>query len=157
MGGPVMRKYLVTASALVASALLIAGCGDDSSDSSNGGDDGDAVEAGAGPVQMQLRDFEFSPDDIEADAGSTVTIELENTGSASHTFTTDSVDEELSPGDTATVEVEVPDGGVTFVCRFHEGQGMTGSIGAGGSGSGAGGGGEEPAPETSGGGGAPGY
>jgi plastocyanin len=144
-----MRKHFVIALALAAAVLLIGGCGDDGSDSSDDG--GNAVEAGAGPVNVQLRDFEFSPDDIQAEAGSTVTVELENTGSASHTFTTDTVDEELSPGDTATVEVEVPDGGVTFVCRFHEGQGMTGSIGPGGAGAG-----NQPVPET-GGGGAPGY
>ena len=158
-----MRKRLVVAVTLLTPALGLAACGDSS-------DDGDSVEA-EGDVSIEMRDFEFSPSDPQATAGETITVELENTGSARHTFTTDGIDEEVSPGDSTTVDVEVPDGGLTFVCRFHEGQGMTGEfVVAGGGGGGqpppttAGGGSETApttsdgtAPTTSGGGGAPGY
>lgn len=142
-----MRKDVVVTFAVVTAVLGLAAC----SDSSDSGD-GDSVEAGGDGVSIELRDFEFSPNEVDAAPGETVTINLENTGSSSHTFTTDGVDEELSPGDTATVDVDVPDGGVTFACRFHEGQGMTGEIVATGS---PGGGGEEPAPTTAPAGGAP--
>jgi plastocyanin len=142
-----MRKRLVIGFGVLTAVVVLAAC-NDSSDSGDGG----SVEAGGNGVSMELRDFEFSPSEVDGAAGETVTINLENTGSSRHTFTTDGVDEELSPGDTKTVEVDVPDGGVTFVCRFHEGQGMTGEIVVAG---GAGDGGGEPAPTTAPAGGAP--
>ena len=153
-----MRKILVTLAALAAATAFVAACGDD-----NGGD-GDAVEAddeasGPADVTLQLEDFQFSPDSLEGTAGETLTLELDNTGDASHTFTGEGVDEVLQPGDTATVAVDVPDTGeFEFFCRFHRSQGMTGAIVVSGTAPG-GGGGEEPAPapETSGGGGSPGY
>ena len=153
-----MRKSLATLTVLVAAAAFLAGCGDD-----NGGDDGDAVEAdneASGPADatLQLEDFQFSPESLEGTAGETLTIELENTGDASHTFTSDGVDETVQPGDTSTVDVDLPDtGDFEFFCRFHRSQGMTGTITTGAVA--PGGGGEEPAPapETSDGGGVPGY
>ena len=148
-----MRKHLVVAITLLTPALGLAACGD----SSDSADDGDAVETDDAGVSIEMRDFEFSPRQVESAGAERLTIELENTGGTRHTFTADGVDEEVAPGDSTTVEVEVPDGGLTFVCRFHEGQGMTGSIGVNGGGAGSGGGGEEPAPATEGGGGAPGY
>jgi len=118
-----MRRPFVVMLALLTTAAALAACGDD-----NG--DGDGVEADGGDsLAVDLTDFVFSPDELEATAGETVSIELENTGSASHTFTGDGVDEEVAPGDSATVEVTLPDSGnFDFFCRFHEGQGMVGSI-----------------------------
>ena len=122
-----MRKPVVVMLALVTTAAVIGACGDD-----NGG-----VEAGGGGdgdgLAVDLTDFRFSPDELEGTAGETVSIQLENTGSASHTFTGDGVDEEVSPGDSATVEVTLPDtGSFDFFCRFHPGQAMEGSITTGG-------------------------
>jgi hypothetical protein len=63
----------------------------------------------------------------------------------------------VQPGDTSTLEVDLPDTGeFEFFCRFHRSQGMTGAIVVSGT---APGGGEEPAPapDTTSGGGVPGY
>jgi plastocyanin len=122
-----MRKRLVVMLALVTTAVVVTACGDD------GGGGNGAVEAGGGGdgdgLAVDLTDFQFSPAELEGTAGETVSIELENTGSARHTFTGDGVDEEVAPGDGATVEVTLPDSGsFDFFCRFHQGQGMEGSI-----------------------------
>jgi plastocyanin len=121
-----MRTRLVVTIALVTTAAVLAACGDD-----NGGGNGN-VEADGGDgdgLAVDLTDFQFSPDELEGTAGETVSVELENTGSARHTFTGEGVDEEVGPGDSATVEVTLPDSGnFDFFCRFHEGQGMVGSI-----------------------------
>jgi plastocyanin len=121
-----MRKPLVVTFALVTTAAALAACGDDNGD----GDGGvEADGGGGGGLAVDLTDFRFSPDELDGTAGEAVSIELENTGSARHTFTGEGVDEEVAPGDSATVEVTLPDSGnFDFFCRFHEGQGMVGSI-----------------------------
>lgn len=146
-----MRKRLVVMLALVTTAALVAACGDDSR-GGNGGVDADGGDDGDG-LAVDLTDFQFSPDELEATAGETVSIQLENTGSARHTFTGDGVDEEVAPGDSATVEVTLPDSGsFDFFCRFHQGQGMEGSITTGGAPAG-----DTPATSAPSGGGTPGY
>jgi plastocyanin len=120
-------------------ALLTAACGDD-----DGGDSGGApvklqgtVNKGAtgtvsnGEVEIELDNFYFGPTYTKADAGSTVTVKLENEGDATHTFTIDSlnIDEEVAPGATAEVEVKLPaSGAIRYYCRFHAGQGMQGAF-----------------------------
>ena len=121
-----MRKPLVATLTFALIGVLVAGCGDDD----GGGNDAVEAEGGDGDgLAVGLTDFEFSPDELEGAAGETVSIQLENTGSARHTFTGDGVDEEVAAGDSATVEVTLPDSGsFDFFCRFHQGQGMVGSI-----------------------------
>ena len=83
-------------------------------------------------LDMELDNFYFGPTFVKAKAGQTVTLELENEGSAPHTFTsrTLDVDEEVSPGDSTTVEITIPSSGKAFrfFCRFHEGSGMQGAV-----------------------------
>jgi plastocyanin len=124
-----MRKILLAA--LIA-ALLVAACGgDDESEPAAGGD-------GGGATALALEDNAFSPRTIEGEPGATITLALENTGKAEHTFTIEDqdIDEELEPGGTAQVDVEVPSSGsVEFICRYHEAGGMTGTLQPSGSGS----------------------
>lgn len=106
--------------------LALAACGDD-----GGGDGGeaDAIDA-TGDVTIELTDNVFSPDTVETASGETVTVALENTGSVAHTFTGDDFDEELAPGESTTVSVDIPagDDGLGFFCRFHQDIGMTGEF-----------------------------
>ena len=86
---------------------------------------------GDASVEMELDDFYFEPSVLLGDPGQTITIDLRNDGSATHTFTLDDqeVDVSLLPEATERVEVTIPeDGAVVFVCRFHEGQGMRGAL-----------------------------
>jgi plastocyanin len=82
-------------------------------------------------VEVEADDFYFNPTFIKAAAGQTVTVELKNEGSATHTFTSTAlnVDKELQPGSSAEVQVTVPKSGdAEFFCRFHKSSGMQGAI-----------------------------
>lgn len=127
-----MRKGLL---AVVLTVVLVAaGCGGDDDDAADV-DTGNQADSGQETsVELEADDFYFEPEAVDARAGDTITIEVENEGDATHTFSVDAldIDEEIAPGDTAEIEVTVPDGGgVDFYCRFHEGRGMKGTIGGG--------------------------
>jgi plastocyanin len=89
------------------------------------------LDPGATELEVEADDFYFKPTFVKAAPGQKLEIEIENEGSATHTFTSTAlgVDEELSPGAKKTVEVTVPtDGAAGFFCRFHRSQGMQGAI-----------------------------
>lgn len=82
-------------------------------------------------LELELDDNYFGPTFVKGSPGGSVTVELVNEGSATHTFTSDALgaDEEIGPGDEASVTVTLPDeGAVEFHCRFHEAQGMKGAF-----------------------------
>jgi plastocyanin len=82
-------------------------------------------------LELELDDNYFGPTFVKGSPGGSVTVELVNEGSATHTFTSDAlgVDEEVGPGDEASVTVTLPDeDAVEFHCRFHEAQGMKGAF-----------------------------
>ena len=121
-----MRKVVLV---VLVMAALAAGCGGDDDDEVDAGSQGDSS---ATTVELAAKDFEFDPATLDAEAGDTITVEVTNEGEAPHTFTVEEldIDEEIAPGESAQVEVTVPDsGGFEFVCRFHEGRGMIGAVG----------------------------
>jgi len=83
-------------------------------------------------VDMALDNFSFGPTFVKAKKGKAVTIELENVSTAPHTFTSDvlGVDEQVSPGQSASVEITLSASGKAFLfyCRFHQGAGMQGAV-----------------------------
>jgi hypothetical protein len=74
-------------------------------------------------TSIEADDSYFEKTFQKVTAGQTVSVTIENEGSAQHTFTIDSlnIDEVLNSGDSTTVEVVVPADGATvvFYCRFH--------------------------------------
>jgi plastocyanin len=150
-----MRRSLVAGTVLsvLLTGSLLASCGDDddtSTGSASGSGSasspaaeapvslpGDVNDHGAGDVgdsgtlDLELDDEYFAPTFVDAPAGSTVEVSLENEGDEPHTFTIDGtdVDEQVAPGAKATVEVTLPDSGsLRFYCRFHVGSGMQGAF-----------------------------
>jgi plastocyanin len=82
-------------------------------------------------VELEMDDYYFEPTFLKAAPGATVHVELENEGDDGHTFTIDAlgIDQEVAPGESATVDVTLPqEGAVRFYCRFHGGQGMQGAF-----------------------------
>lgn len=137
---------------LVPLALVmgLAACGSSNKNSSNGSSGGNSsatpVDLGtpltnkgskdlgssmAATLELEADDNYFKPTFIKAAAGAKVTVELKNEGAAVHTFTIDgtSVDKELQPDSTASVEVTVPsNGALEFHCKFHGSLGMKGAF-----------------------------
>lgn len=141
---------------LAVAALGLAACGsgddDNSSASSSGSSSSSTAAAGgggygsggskttssnaatsnsSGEIKMQMVDDAFQPKAITGKAGSTVKVELKNTGSREHNFKIDGqkADADVEPGEDATVSVKIPtSGSVQFYCEYHKGLGMVGTV-----------------------------
>ena len=82
-------------------------------------------------VEIEAFDLGFTPESIEVSAAGRYEVKLVNTGAAPHdiTFPTGEV-ATAQPGETASVEVDIPATGTTFLCSIpgHEAAGMTGEV-----------------------------
>jgi plastocyanin len=122
----VKARWIRLVAGLFVLSLVVAACGDD-----DGGDETGATGAmeetganGSGTT-ITIAGFAFDPSTISVSGPTEVTISNED--STAHTFTLDdgSVDEEIGPGATTTVTVDVSES-TGFVCRFHSQ--MTGTV-----------------------------
>lgn len=82
-----------------------------------------------GDIEMTTADFEFQPEEIEADSG-TVGVFITNEDPATHTFTIEELDVDLviPQGASVRVEFDAEGGEYEFTCVPHEGSGMTGTL-----------------------------
>jgi plastocyanin len=147
-------RFAQITATVAAFAVLMAACGDDDdtgTSTTNTTENAPAVslegrvndhgskDLGSGTdLDLELDDSYFAPTFVTAEAGKTVTVKLENEGDSAHTFTIDGtdIDEQVQPGQSATVEVELPDEGtLAYYCRFHVSGGMQGAFVVSGSGS----------------------
>lgn len=80
-------------------------------------------------VEVEALNLRFSPRTVEAEPGVPLTVTVHNSSLSSHTFTTAEpvADVVVDPGKTKEVTF-VPEGRTTFFCRFHQGEGMKGSL-----------------------------
>lgn len=94
-------------------------------------DAGSADATGDSTLDVKAVDFSFDPTFIKITKGQKLTLKISNGDQAPHTFTSTelAVDEEVAAGETASVEVTVPDSeAVLFFCRFHQSGGMQGAF-----------------------------
>ncbi len=115
------KRYFVMLAAVFALTLVSASC------SSDDGDGGGGSSGAAAEMTITVKDFEFDPSAIDVSSGET-TIEVTNTGAVEHSFTLDddSVSQDIEPGETETVTINVTaDAG--FHCKYHPTQ-MTGTL-----------------------------
>lgn len=80
-------------------------------------------------LSVTVANFVFQPKTIKVSPGDT--IELRNTNPQTpHTFTVpgEDIDVGLDPQSTQTVAIELDQGSYDFICEFHEGQGMSGTL-----------------------------
>ncbi len=94
-----------------------------------------AGDSATSTISIKGSEFEFSPADLQANAGETVRIVFENTGTLAHNLTFAGLNAStatIQPGQTAEVVVTVPDtaGPLQFFCSVagHQGAGMVGHI-----------------------------
>jgi len=133
---------MVVAALAAALILTAAACGggDYSSDSGGGttaasvktsNDHGSKDVSEMGSVEMEMDELYFEPTVPEGKAGQTLEVELENEGTEEHNFSVDDqgVDHDVEAGEKATVKVKLPQSGtVSFYCKYHRSEGMTGSL-----------------------------
>lgn len=82
-------------------------------------------------LRLDLGDNYFAPTYVKGTPGTTVTVELTNSGRAPHTFTIDAqrVDVMVPVGEDAKATVTLPASGtLAFYCKIHLGQGMQGGF-----------------------------
>jgi plastocyanin len=86
----------------------------------------------AATIEMEADDYYFGPTFVKVKPGEKVTIELENEGEMTHTFTSESlkVDRQLAPDTKAKFTVTVPSDGTAFEfhCSIHQDMGMQGAF-----------------------------
>ncbi len=136
-----MRKFATAVLLILALSVAIAACnGDDDADDANGAGNGDTIG-------MDMGEFYFDPDGISGEAGTEITIELENTGSQVHNFTIEEGDArgegfdawpdsevqlELAAEDTGSLTLSLPDeaGEYEFICTIpgHYESGQWGTL-----------------------------
>ena len=112
-------------SAALALVLTAGAC---SSDDGGGGASDTGTPAGSGSeLAIAAQDFQFSPSSLTVPSGES-TITVTNEGSVEHSFTLDddSVSEDVEPGESVSVTVDITqDAG--FHCKYHPDQ-MTGTL-----------------------------
>jgi plastocyanin len=83
-------------------------------------------------LDLEADDYYFKPTFVKVSPGEKVTIEMENEGGTTHTFTSDGlgVDQQLSAGKKKKFTVTVPSSGKVFQfhCSFHGSMGMQGAL-----------------------------
>jgi nitrite reductase (NO-forming) len=90
-----------------------------------------APAATVGTITFESFDLGFTPKDQIVEAAGRYTVELKNTGQVPHDITFPGGEQAVAaPGETATVELDVPAEGLTFLCSIpgHAQGGMTGTI-----------------------------
>jgi plastocyanin len=115
---------------VAAGALTLTACGGDG-DGGGGTATEPAGDGGSATVEIEARDNLFSPSTIQATSGEETTVTVSNTGQAVHTFTIEELDVDVTidPGSDGTATFTASESGtLQFVCRFHEAEGMVGTI-----------------------------
>jgi plastocyanin len=87
--------------------------------------------SGATSISVEMNDYYFSPTVIKATPGQKLTLKLSNRGTVKHNFTITSqgISRDVSPRETASVQVAVPNSGlIAFSCKYHKALGMAGEL-----------------------------
>jgi plastocyanin len=129
-----VRRLLIL---LIPLSLLVAACaGDDDTDAhaENGHDESGEVADDARVVAVDASSFAFGPDEIDADAGEDLAIEL-TSSDIEHDFVIDELDDPhvvgVDAGETATGGFTAPEpGSYTYYCAVagHREAGMEGTL-----------------------------
>jgi plastocyanin len=96
------------------------------------GGSGSPGGVGGSPAQVQVRQgvggLVFTPSELSVPQGTQIVVA--DPGSFQHTFTVvgQGIDVVNDPGQFQTVAITIPPGTYEFVCRFHEAQGMKGTL-----------------------------
>ena len=112
---------------MVLLTLSLSACSSDDGDPGGSTLQRSEPSGGAAGLTITAEDFSFSPDTLAVPSGES-TITVTNSGSVEHSFTLDddSVSEDVDPGESVTVTVDVS-ADAPFHCKYHPDQ-MTGTL-----------------------------
>ena len=121
-----MRKR-TTAGVLACLLVLTLGAACSSDDGGGDPSSSAAPTDGSSAMTINAEDFAFSPTTLSLPSGEN-TITVTNTGAVEHSFTLDddSVSEDVEPGESITVTVDLS-ADAPFHCKYHPDQ-MTGTL-----------------------------
>jgi plastocyanin len=90
---------------------------------------GGSTGGGTSVLTLTQVNYQFTPAKITVQQGDTITVSDTNP-STSHTFTVTGTDIDVSNDAMSAqdVTIDLPPGTYPFICRYHEGQGMTGTL-----------------------------
>jgi plastocyanin len=126
-------------------ALVLAACGDDDDEDTTATETGTGTQAerpspppekpASQTITLTETEFAIEPADVKVAEAGDVEFEVENAGGIPHALEVESDDleeetEEIAPGETATLTVELPAGTYELYCPIgdHADQGMTGTL-----------------------------
>ncbi len=114
------RRIVIAASLIAAAGMVACGGGDDR-------DDAGAAGGGATPT-LAMVDDAFEPASFGADTGAEV--EVANEGDKLHNITVEGsdIDEDVDPGASTTVSLDLDPGSYTMFCEYHRSAGMEGTL-----------------------------
>lgn len=114
------RKLWTTLLVAVVTLTLVGAACSSGGDGSGGG----SPASGGATATLGIMDFQFEPQTLNVSSGQT-TITITNDGAVEHSFTLDdeSVDQDVEPGETVTVTVDVS-ADAPFHCKYHPDQMM---------------------------------
>jgi plastocyanin len=99
--------------------------------SSGGSGPTGSTSTGGGSSVLTLTqvNYQFTPAKVTVQQGDTITVSDTNP-STPHTFTVTGTDIDVAndPMSSQDVTIDLEPGTYPFICRFHEGQGMTGTL-----------------------------
>lgn len=93
------------------------------------GSTGSSTGGGSSVLTLTQVNYQFTPVRITVQKGDTITVSDTNP-STPHTFTVTGTDLDMAndPMSAQDVAIDLAPGTYPFICRFHEGQGMTGTL-----------------------------
>jgi plastocyanin len=98
-------------------------------DSANLQDKGTEPASGT-TISVEAGDFFFGPTCVSGVAAGTVTLTVENAGQALHnvSIADQGIDEDVAPGETITMRVEMGSSPLQYACKYHRTSGMLGAL-----------------------------
>jgi plastocyanin len=86
--------------------------------------------AAGNTIRLEMQDSKFSPTCTTSVPAGTITVTVHNGGSLLHNFSVpdQSIDHDVQPGQTITVQVKVGTTPVTYFCKYHRFSGMAGAL-----------------------------
>ncbi len=89
-----------------------------------------AAAASGSQISLEASDFFFSPTCVTGLHSGTITLTVHNGGVVLHNVSIPQlhIDQDMSPGQTITVVVQMGSAPLVFFCKYHRGSGMLGAL-----------------------------